>query len=571
MVPGALPAVGDRWGRRAAEATRARRVRRRACGVGDGQATVPDVRAAGPPATSVWLDLEKGAEHALNPGQKPPTATAGGGFLWVDVEVSTDAEQRELVRSGHLAEGVFEVDQPPGAVGWELAAERLELSFAGARFDSRSLILDRRHVSIGEGVVVSAHHGVPDHAERIRERYRGSFGSFAKSHGFLLFEICGAVVDDLHGALRALAERIDELGVATARGEAGGELGTDLLVAVLLLRQVLVRTRDVFMELASRRFTHVPETTQPYIRDLAGRLDGLVNDLAFSRDVLSEAMNAAPRPGVASRAELDAAPVRRAASERAPLRFVALGGFGVLRDGHEVPPSELGGEQVRQLLAALLCARRAVRSQELERWLWPDLDGGAARAAVDDAVSELRRALEPDADEGAPSIVVAPEPGAYAISLGDGDSWDVEEVRGAVGRASGREDPEERVELLDGALEMSSRALYPEWPYAEWTSQLRGELKKVSTEIRASLGESLRAAGRTADALVHFERLVDEQPERESWHRGVMRCHSARGDQALALRQYHTCRSILRQTRGVEPSPETNALYLEMLRSAPER
>ena len=33
----------------------------------------------------------------------------------------------------------------------------------------------------------------------------------------------------------------------------------------------------------------------------------------------------------------------------------------------------------------------------------------------------------------------------------------------------------------------------------------------------------------------------------------------------LALRQFHACRSVLRQTQGVDPGPETEALYLELL------
>jgi DNA-binding SARP family transcriptional activator len=66
---------------------------------------------------------------------------------------------------------------------------------------------------------------------------------------------------------------------------------------------------------------------------------------------------------------------------------------------------------------------------------------------------------------------------------------------------------------------------------------------------------------------VHFSVLADEEPEQEGWHRGIMRCHSAAGERALALRQFHTCRSVLRQSRGVEPSPETQALYIELLKA----
>ena len=58
---------------------------------------------------------------------------------------------------------------------------------------------------------------------------------------------------------------------------------------------------------------------------------------------------------------------------------------------------------------------------------------------------------------------------------------------------------------------------------------------------------------------------MEADPENEEWHRGLMRCHARAGDMPLALRQFHACRSVLRQTQGVDPGPETEALYLELL------
>ena len=72
------------------------------------------------------------------------------------------------------------------------------------------------------------------------------------------------------------------------------------------------------------------------------------------------------------------APASVTAGGRPPLLIRALGGFQVLRGGAEVPEAELGGERGRELLAALLCAGRAVRRDQLLAWLWP---GEAPEAA----------------------------------------------------------------------------------------------------------------------------------------------------------------------------------------------
>ena len=126
---------------------------------------------------------------------------------------------------------------------------------------------------------------------------------------------------------------------------------------------------------------------------------------------------------------------------------------------------------------------------------------------------------------------------------------------------------EDRLRILGAALEASRGPLYPEWPYADWAAELRRDCERASLAIRASLAEALLVADRPADALVHFSGLADEEPGQESWHRGIMRCHSIAGDRALALRQFHTCRSVLRQSQGIEPSPETHALYIELLKA----
>jgi len=46
-----------------------------------------------------------------------------------------------------------------------------------------------------------------------------------------------------------------------------------------------------------------------------------------------------------------------------------------------------------------------------------------------------------------------------------------------------------------------------------------------------------------------------------------MRAHAAVGNRAEALRVYERCRSVLTEELGVPPSPQTEAVYLEILRS----
>ena len=46
-----------------------------------------------------------------------------------------------------------------------------------------------------------------------------------------------------------------------------------------------------------------------------------------------------------------------------------------------------------------------------------------------------------------------------------------------------------------------------------------------------------------------------------------MRMHAAAGDRAEALRVLGRCRELLRDELGISPSPQTEAVYLDILRA----
>jgi predicted ATPase len=77
------------------------------------------------------------------------------------------------------------------------------------------------------------------------------------------------------------------------------------------------------------------------------------------------------------------------------------------------------------------------------------------------------------------------------------------------------------------------------------------------------------AAGRGAAAVQPATELVALEPFRESAHLRLLRARAAAGDRGEALRVYDRCRRLLAEELGVDPSPELEAAYLELLRDAP--
>ena len=58
------------------------------------------------------------------------------------------------------------------------------------------------------------------------------------------------------------------------------------------------------------------------------------------------------------------------------------------------------------------------------------------------------------------------------------------------------------------------------------------------------------------------------EPFRETGYQRLIRLHTALGNRAEALRVYEDCRRLLASELGVDPSPDTEALFQELLGQA---
>jgi hypothetical protein len=153
----------------------------------------------------------------------------------------------------------------------------------------------------------------------------------------------------------------------------------------------------------------------------------------------------------------------------------------------------------------------------------------------------LRRAL-PDADRW---LDIGPRTLQWRAPV-----WlDVEHFERAV--ADGR--LEEAVELYGGEL--------LEGRYDDWLADERERLGQLHHEALERLARRCRDEERWPEAVRHAERLVAHDPLREDSHRLLIELAHHAGDRARAVRAYHVCATTLDRELGIDPSPETRALY----------
>ncbi|MCB0121965.1 MAG: DUF2791 family P-loop domain-containing protein, partial [Caldilineaceae bacterium] len=101
--------------------------------------------------------------------------------------------------------------------------------------------------------------------------------------------------------------------------------------------------------------------------------------------------------------------------------------------------------------------------------------------------------------------------------------------------------------------------------YEEWLLTERARLKQLQLHLLHHLTVLLAEAGDDAVAIHYAGELCRCDPLREQSYRLLMSCHAACGDRAAALRTYHDCVAVLDSELGVEPEPETQALYQRLL------
>jgi SARP family transcriptional regulator, regulator of embCAB operon len=229
-----------------------------------------------------------------------------------------------------------------------------------------------------------------------------------------------------------------------------------------------------------------------------------------------------------------------------------------------VPQTALPGRQGRLALVHLVLERhRPVPVDELADALWgPDLPPSWERS-VRVLISKLRRAL----DAAGGGAVIVSEAGCYQAMLGP--AWvDVEAAVNALDRAEGAwrcGDPGAAWAEATVTAAVTRRPLLA-GEDLPWVAEQRRRLRAVrvrALEVLASVH-----LGRGDQVLAHAvaEELVQLEPLREAGHRQLMRAHAAGGERAEALRVYGRLRTLLADELGVDPSPETTALHLTILR-----
>jgi magnesium transporter len=171
--------------------------------------------------------------------------------------------------------------------------EYLHLVVSGCRQRGDDFDLERVDTFIGERFLVTVHRGPAAFLSAVRGEYKEDFQRYAQSPSFLVYELWDHLLENYLAIQKNMERRVEEaqrrlIGtVDDAVFRQVSDLGADLLH----FRKVVHPARVVLMDLATRKSVFISEATQPYLANMVGTVEHVLQDLLVDRDILAESLN----------------------------------------------------------------------------------------------------------------------------------------------------------------------------------------------------------------------------------------------------------------------------------------
>jgi magnesium transporter len=242
----------------------------------------------------VELDFKTKQHRKISLGEMQASMDAGK-FVWIDVDIAQSEEARKLLTQLNLCAPEIVEDAMSREPATQIARydHYIHLLLSGCRLVGHKFDLERVDAMMGEHYLLMLHKGQPVFLEAVRRSYINDFVRFAQSPSFLLYELWDHLLENYLGVHKKFEERVEQL-QAQLIGDVddrvfseASELGADLLH----LRKVVLPARAVLTDLSTRKSPFVSEATQPYLGNMVGTIERVLQDVLVDRDILAGSLN----------------------------------------------------------------------------------------------------------------------------------------------------------------------------------------------------------------------------------------------------------------------------------------
>lgn len=206
----------------------------------------------------------------------------------------------------------------------------------------------------------------------------------------------------------------------------------------------------------------------------------------------------------------DSPPEPKRTNRLTTIEVQLLGGFRVYRRGVEITIEEWKRKKARDLFKLLAVHhRKPMSTDEIVAKLWgDDVSVESCLPTLQNAVSSIRTALEPELKPRQASSFITFRDGSYILDLGPNASIDLEQFRSILTKAYANDDVRERRKLLTEATLLYTGELLPDDRFEYWTEFARDEVRQLCSDTYDAL------------AAICFE-LGDESAAKEAMRKAV--------------------------------------------------
>ncbi len=226
-------------------------------------------------------------------------------------------------------------------------------------------------------------------------------------------------------------------------------------------------------------------------------------------------------------------------------RVNLLGRFYIERQAQRI---RLSTRKTESLLAYLILHPQRHGREKLAALFWGDSSDTEARNSLRNALASLNKKLGHNlllVDRQ--SVFINPE---YPIHV------DALEFEAQAARFLAAPTPD----LYQVNIALYQNDLLSDF-YDDWIFPLRDHYRSLFVKTLLQIAQQMRSQSEYETAIDHARKVIAFESANEHAHQQIMFCHAARGNRNEAIKQYEECKRALMQELGVEPAPETTALY----------
>jgi len=241
----------------------------------------------------VGFDFEMKTEATLE-WSAVGSAAAASLFYWIDMAAEDEAAVAPVLAHFHVnASAAAEFLGPDRDGRYDAYDDCLHFSLTEAGIEGGRLAASHVDVLMGASYMITWHRKPLGFLDQVHRVYRDDFKRFAKTPGFLVYELCDNLIENYRRMYARFSEEVErvQLNLFGAVDDRIFRHVSDLTTDLLGFRKTVLAARELFHQLSSRRSAFLSETTQAYLGTMASTLERISGDVSSEREVLNESLN----------------------------------------------------------------------------------------------------------------------------------------------------------------------------------------------------------------------------------------------------------------------------------------